>query len=200
MGSYPFKIMLQQVSPEMQELLSKHAWCAQLLGDPTLIPIETPSRVVKPGTENSFLAQTLRGKDAITACQSFYKLPLPSPMNSKSDSDSDSVKVGELQTLSFLGSGLNGHEDICHGGFLSLALDEIMALIVRLYPKALNPYTVYLNVTFKKPLPTPAVILYRAWFTKLRGRKMWVAATVEDGEGGLYATGESLFVDVKEKL
>ena len=198
MGSYPFKIVPQPISPELEEHLSKHAWCAQLLNDPTLIPIETPSRVVKPGTENSFLAQTLRHQDAITACQSFYKLPSPSPANS--DSDPDSVNVGEMQTIYFIGSGLNGHEGICHGGFQSLALDEIMGLIVRLYPKASNPYTIYLNVTFKKPLPTPAVILCRAWFSKLQGRKMWVGGTVGDGEGSLYATGESLFLDVKEKL
>lgn len=198
MDSYPFKIIIRKVSPEMQERLSRHAGCAQLLADPTLIPIETPSRVRKPGTENSFLAQTLRAEDAITACQSFYKLPLPSPADSTSGSGS--VNLGDMQTLYFIGSGLNSHENVCHGGFLSLVLDEIMGLIVRLYPKALNPYTIYLNVNFKKPLPTPAVILCRAWFTKLQGRKMWVAATVGDGEGSLYATGESLFLDVKEKL
>ena len=216
MASYPFKVVPQPVSAEMHEHLSKHAWTAQLIDDARLIAIETPSRVRTAGTENSFLAQTLRGKDAITACQSFYKLPLPlpSPTESTSPATSDSnwgagsgsdaaaepVNVGEMQTVYFIGSGLNGHEDICHGGFLSLALDEIMGLIVRLYPKALNPYTMYLNVAFKKPLATPSVILCRAWFTKLQGRKMWVAATVEDGEGGLYATGESLFIDVKEKL
>lgn len=200
MASYPFKVNVQIISPEMQEQLSRHAWCAQLLHDPTLIPIETPSRVRKPGSGNSFLAQTLRVEDTITACQSFYKLPLLSRTDSKSDSDSGSVNLGEMQTLYFIGSGLNGHENTCHGGFLSLALDEIMGLIVRLYPKAPNPYTIYLNVNFQKPLPTPAVIFCRAWFTKLQGRKMWVSATVGDGEGSLYATGESLFVNVIEKL
>lgn len=93
-----------------------------------------------------------------------------------------------------------GHEDICHGGFLSLALDEIMGLIVRLYPKAISPYTIYPNVNIKKFHPTPAAILCRALFTKLQPRKGWVAATVGDREGSLYATGESLSVDVKEKL
>jgi thioesterase superfamily protein 4 len=199
MNSYPFNIVPEQIPPELQERLSSHAWGARVLSDTRLTPIQTPSRVSKPGTENSFLAQTLRTGDAITACQSFYKAPSP-PSDSESHQGSDSANLGEMQTLYVIGSGLNGHEGVCHGGFLSLVLDEIMGLVVRLYPKAANPYTLYLNVSFKKPLSTPAVIVCRGRFTKLQGRKMWVSGSVEDGEGGLYATGESLFLEVKGNL
>lgn len=105
-----------------------------------------------------------------------------------------------MQTLFRFGSGLNGHEDHAHGGFIALMLGEIMGLIVRLYSEAKNPYTAYMNVTFKKALTTPGVVLCRAWVTGMEGRKMWVKGTVEDERGVPYAIGESLFVDVKSKI
>ena len=54
---------------------------------------------------------------------------------------------------------------------------------------------------YKKMLPTPSVVLCRAWVeTEPEGRKVWVKASVEDGLGGVYATGRTLFIKMKPKL
>lgn len=41
----------------------------------------------------------------------------------------------------------------------------------------------------------------RSWLEKKEGRKMWGRGTVEDGNGGILAVGEALFLIVaKEKV
>ena len=65
--------------------------------------------------------------------------------------------------------------------------------------------TAYLRVDYKKPVPTPTVVLCRAWVERTEGRKMFTVGTIEDGEGGVYAKGEALFIVIpkvtgKDKL
>ena len=98
-----------------------------------------------------------------------------------------------------LGSGVNGHVDICHGGFVSLLLDEVIGTAaenVRQPDK--STMTAYLKVDYKKPVPTPGLVLCRAWIETTEGRKMFGRGTVEDGEGTVMATGEALFVVIEK--
>jgi acyl-coenzyme A thioesterase THEM4 len=64
----------------------------------------------------------------------------------------------------------------------------------------LNMFTVFLNVRFLKPIPTPSVILGTAQFTKLEKRKHFIKSTLEDGQGTVYAIGEGLFASPKSSI
>lgn len=93
---------------------------------------------------------------------------------------------------------MNGHIDTCHGGFLSVVLDEVLGTIAEYHRPAQElTMTAYLNVSYKRPVPTPGCILVKAWLEKKEGRKMWAKGVIEDGEGNVSTTGEALFLTVE---
>ena len=57
-----------------------------------------------------------------------------------------------------------------------------------------------LNTVYKKPIPVPGPVLCTAKIERQDGRKLHVRATIEDGTGTVYTTGECMFVEVKPKL
>jgi len=99
-----------------------------------------------------------------------------------------------------LGSGLNGHHGYSAGGFIGCLIDEATGqCAAMIFGRAIT--MVALSVQYKKMLPTPNVVLCRSWIEKEpEGRKMWLQASIEDGFGGVFATGETLFVRQKPKL
>ncbi|KAI5856589.1 HotDog domain-containing protein [Tricharina praecox] len=127
----------------------------------------------RDGHEDSLTAVTFNTDDTFRAY-----LPVATP--------------SETCTFISVGDGLNGHEGILHGGAVSAILDIGLGA-----PVNTIAFTAFLNVTFKKPLPTPRVVVCRARITKSEVRKKWVAGTLEDGEGTVYATGECLYVEAK---
>lgn len=58
--------------------------------------------------------------------------------------------------------------------------------------------TAYLNVTYAKPVPTPATIMVTAKIKEIKGRKHFFEATISDGDGLVLAKGESLYIEIKE--
>ena len=185
---------------------SAPAWCLRVLGDPDLCPIATPSRQPKASSEDSFVAETLATATTISAWQSFYKaLRSPASLsvadNPYVDHDTASVE-GELVSLLALGRGIIGHTNIAHGGLIAAILDETMGMVVTLHRSpGMSGYTAFINVRFRKPVPTPSAILCRTWLQRRpSGRKLWLRGTVEDGEGRLFAEAESLWIEVERKL
>jgi acyl-coenzyme A thioesterase PaaI-like protein len=57
-----------------------------------------------------------------------------------------------------------------------------------------------LNTNYKKPVPTPGVVLCTAKFERQERNKTYVSATIEDGMGMVYTRGEGMFIEVKQKL
>lgn len=182
------------------------SWCSKFLRDPTLCPIATPSRQPKASSEDSFIAETLATTTTIVAWQSFYRTLQSSsePLETETlKTAHDSAAVGgELVCLLALGRGMNGHTNVAHGGFIATILDETMGMVVSLHQSAgMSGYTAFIKVEFKKPVPTPGAIVCRTWLERRSaGRKLWLRGTVEDGEGGLFAEAESLWIEVKRKV
>lgn len=58
--------------------------------------------------------------------------------------------------------------------------------------------TAYLNVAYKRPVPTPSVIVVRTWLERVEGRKIFGRGVIEDEEGRLCVVGEALFLTVKQ--
>ncbi|KAI5854233.1 HotDog domain-containing protein [Tricharina praecox] len=153
-------------------------WAAALLSSPTTIPYRSGDILVEqptPGRTNSLTAVTLNTPFTFRA---LAVVTNPS---------------GDVCLLFSLGSGMNGHESVLHGGMVTTMLDISTAAAMNTMA-----FTAYLNVTFKKPVPTPTVVLCRGKVVKREGRKIFVTATVEDGVGGVYAEGNALFIKVRE--
>lgn len=180
--------MVQQTPEQIKSHFQSSPWAVKLFSDPTLQAFADESRIVKPtNTGDTFVARTLATEDTIAAWQSFYRIPSPG-----------STIQGETITILKLGSGVNGHVDICHGGFVSLLLDEVIGTAAgHIRPQDKTTMTAYLNVDYKEPVPTPGLVLCRAWVERTEGRKMYGRGTVEDGEGTIMATGEALFIVIE---
>lgn len=188
MASSPKQFMYQPPPAEIARHFQSTPWALKLFSDPTLQPFTNESRIAKPtNTGDTFVARTLATEDTIIAWQSFHKIP------------ASGTRKGESITILKIGSGVNGHIDICHGGFVSVLLDEVIGLAADdVRPRDKSTMTAYLKVDYKKPVRTPAVVLCRAWVEKSEGRKLFGRGTVEDGEGVVLAEGEALFVVVEK--
>lgn len=172
-------------------------WAQAIINDPTWEPVYLFGREVfpPPSTENALMAVTLDRPDGVRAIAAFNRFPPPGP------SSSPAQHVGlETRMLVSLGTAVNGHSGICHGGFIGTLLDEVSGQIVwQVFGS--NIVTADMSVQYKKMLPTPNVVLCRAWLEKEpERRKVWVRASVEDGLGGVYATGTTLFIQTKSKI
>ncbi|KAH8591597.1 thioesterase family protein-like protein [Bisporella sp. PMI_857] len=159
-------------------------WALKFFDDPSLRPFANNSRDLKIDSRtDTFVGKTLATDDTIKAWQSFYRAPDTAFGN------------GEVLSLLSLGSGVNGHTDTCHGGFVSLLLDEALGLSAQNFrPKDKKTMTAYLNVNYKKPVTTPSVVLCRASVDRVEGRKLYVKGSIEDGNGTVLSTAEALFI------
>ncbi|OCK83288.1 hypothetical protein K432DRAFT_322512 [Lepidopterella palustris CBS 459.81] len=178
-------------------------WCADLLRDPEWKSCSTSSRKAKGSTEDSFFAETLKSDRTIRKLLSMYR---------EACEDLD-PPIREVRTLMDLGNGVNGHPDLCHGGFVATMLDEVCGVLLTINLEreqnlkrgqfahtSLNLFTAYININYKKPVPTPSVVLCTAKIDKRVRNKLYVLGTVEDGNGTIYATSEALFVEPRSKI
>src|SRR6187402_987993 len=140
--SHQEALTLAAPSRENKSHFADIPWASKLFNDPALQPFNTNSRVIKgTSTADTFCARTLATGETIIAWQSFLK-PV-SPPN----------KFGEVIALLKLGSGLNGHVDTCHGGFLCVLMDEMISFAAdNEKPKDKTTMTAYLKVDYKKPV------------------------------------------------
>ena len=111
-----------------------------------------------------------------------------------------------------LGRGVEGIAGTAHGGIIALMLDEVMAHLASEIFGRDNIITKSLNVEFKRRLDTPRVVLARACmeggeeegkgggFGGEDRRKVKISGRIEDGEGGVFAEGTSVFVKLRPKL
>ncbi|KAF2198359.1 hypothetical protein GQ43DRAFT_378806 [Delitschia confertaspora ATCC 74209] len=179
-------------------------WCAELIQDPLWEPVRTRSRTPKLTTEDAFFAETLSTERTVRHLLSLKPRELAG----------EGWGINEIKTILDLGNGVSGHPHIAHGGFVATMLDEILSMlitlnVVREHKEAREQgrdightglFTAYLNTTYKKPVPTPGVVLCNAKFERREGKKIIVTGTIEDGMGKVYATAEGLFVYAKPKL
>lgn len=171
-------------------------WCAKLLADLDFTIVPTRSRSAKADTEDSFFAETLQTNQTVRACLSLFGNPTPS-------SNESGPKIQRVRTLISIGDGVNGYHNIAHGGFVATLLDQGMGILVEenLYNGSGKwGFTAYLNVKYRRPVPTPGLVLLTAAYTKVVPRKQFMKATLEDGEGTVYAEADAMFVEVKPKL
>ncbi|CAF1058640.1 unnamed protein product [Rotaria magnacalcarata] len=101
----------------------------------------------------------------------------------------------EVQVAFLLGQGICGHKGIVHGGLTATMIDEVSGAAAF---SCVGPcFTANLNIDYAKPLLTPTWVLVRAHVERQEGRKVYVHAVVENGEGQIYAKAVALFIKPK---
>ncbi|RFU32150.1 hypothetical protein B7463_g4163, partial [Scytalidium lignicola] len=181
-------IVFAPVDPESQAFLTTIPWCKSYYDDPTLKSFTLTMRDKHHNINgaHTLMTKTLAVPDAIAHRQGFYRPAQPGSGN----------RWGDMFHLVSLGSGLNGHPDKAHGGVLSCILDEVIGMVtLDARDRSKIIYTLYLKVEYKKAVSTPTVVLCHAWLDKkTEGKKIFGHATIEDGEGTVFTTGEALFI------
>jgi acyl-coenzyme A thioesterase PaaI-like protein len=175
------------------------------------------------------VSETLNTADTIRGWVSQIKNPPPLEReDEKGNGEEEGMgTIEEVRMILDLGSGVNGHKDICHGGFVAVILDEVTGFLLvanEVRDRALSVsgsaeneeiikrrrsgrekfkgpvMTASLAIRYERPVVTPGIVVARAVMDRVEGRKRFVRGTVEDLEGGVYARGEGVFVQLKEKL
>jgi acyl-coenzyme A thioesterase PaaI-like protein len=175
-------------------------WCRALIDDPDYAFTVTPARQPKANGEDELLARTLNTKSSISTLVSYYKKPT-----------SSSSPIEELKTLVSVGRGVNGWQDMLHGGIAATLLDELMGVLLHLNNDLLeerakavgkihehtNTVTAELTTKYLKPVITPQTLCVRVWLVRMEGRKGWVDGAIEDAYGNALVKGSGLFIQLR---
>jgi hypothetical protein len=166
-------------------------WCRETLDDPAFRIVSMSRTVTQPGYGHSLMGDTLYTNDTIPYLLSFWRRPDPSR-----------GLPGEVRRFYTFGRGLNAHADLLHGGIIANILDSTMSNACgQERGSKSGMFTVALNITYKKPVPTPGSIIAYAHVTRTDGgRKLWVHGSVEDGMGGVHATAEGMWLEAIPKM
>lgn len=180
------------VPPEVVAQLRKTPWTLSILDDPSFVPLNSYARTPPPYLAGRYtlMGKTLKTDETVPIWQGFYR---------PSTSDDD---LGEVRIIAALGSGMDGHLHTAHGGVAATLIDEALGTLAGIHKEpGVSIFTGYLHVNYKKPVPTPSVILIRARLNgkKSAKRKIYVDATLESGDGVVYTSAESLFLEVERK-
>ncbi|KAJ3489792.1 hypothetical protein NLG97_g5929 [Lecanicillium saksenae] len=175
-------------------------WCRQLLADSSLqtVKVGWRTRDRKITNEDSFLSGIMNDPDTIATMHVLYR-SLPAP--AEGSTHDKSPMGGEVLCLFALGSGVNGHVDVAHGGVTASIFDVTMGTLCSLHStEGDSNYTLELNIRYKKALVTPGVYVCRTWMQqRTTGRKAWLQAVIEDGNGAVFAESDSFWLDVPAK-
>jgi acyl-coenzyme A thioesterase PaaI-like protein len=164
-------------------------WCSALISNPAYKTTNTFSRQPKPSTEDSLIALTLSSPSTIKNCLSLYKPAIP-----------PSSFIEEVTTLLTLGDGMNGGPNMLHGGIVATLMDDVMGTLLTVnkdqggLPLTQSTVTASLTVKYLNVIKTPGTVAVVARCRKKEGRKFWLDAEVRDGNGGVLAKGEAVWI------
>lgn len=88
-----------------------------------------------------------------------------------------------------------GGNAAAHGGYVSLGFDDLMGLAGSLYSGSVTR-TASLTVDYRAITPLNKELQLRAWGERQEGRKVWIKATLHDGDL-LCAEAHGLFIVLK---
>lgn len=182
-------------------------WCAAHLSpegvtETPLIVDQSLSRVLQPAHDAShaLVSRTLNTPAGIPAYIAFH--PPPS---------APGAFVREVKALAALGPALNSWPGVCHGGIITMLVDEAIARVAEvnqrlgLMRKDVVVVTGGLNLKFLKPVRTgtvekPRAVLITARLAKAEGRRYWVEADVSGPDGEVLVKADGVMVSVKAAL
>jgi thioesterase superfamily protein 4 len=118
MASASYRRVFKDILDETKAHFQDYPWAMKLFSTPLSNPSQTNPESSSPQIQaiHSFVGRSLATEDTISAWQSFHSYPSPFPAFPGGHSE---ASHGEIITILKIGSGVNGHIDICHGGFVS---------------------------------------------------------------------------------
>ncbi len=134
-------------------------------------------RLPKPTDSSHLIRGALNDSKAIKR-YTFYKNP---------DTKDELVCVVEL------GDGVCGHRGLCHGGMLAAILDDVTGAMC-FHRGEYGCFTANLDVNYRKPVRLPSKLLIRCNFLRQERRKIYLGATIEDGNGTVYTEATALYI------
>lgn len=165
-----------------ENLFRSIPWCRAYIDDPQYITAKGITRDIVTDTYDTFAAKTLNTRATI---------PDIFCLKTRPENQKESFDTITFMTL---GSDLNGHDNIAHGGAVATILDEVAGFVLREWSSPERLYvTRNLNVNYLNPLRTPGVILIKGGVSLAEERKKAVTLQLHD-EKQLVATGEALFI------
>ncbi|SMR46853.1 unnamed protein product [Zymoseptoria tritici ST99CH_1E4] len=185
---------------------SSIAYVQPTLSDPAFKILPSSRNLTHNGAGHTLMAKTWNTSSTIHQVLSFFRSSSTPRSESITYPEPASTR-GEMRRFYTLGSDLNAHPNLLHGGVIAVLLDSTLGRAIgsTLHDRGLtgveSMFTVQLNVAYKKPVRTPGTVMVRAWVVKLEGegRKVWAKGRVE-GEGGVvHAEAEGMWVSPKEK-
>ncbi|KAJ1326072.1 acyl-coenzyme A thioesterase THEM4 [Microdochium nivale] len=197
MGETAGAAAAEKQAADIAYLRGRAGWCAAVLDDGAFTHALTPSRVVKGGIGDMFVAETMGTADTMPRWVTMVRRD-------------EGRKIVQTRTLVQVEDKVGGWPGVVHGGVTSFLLDECSALVLRMRrfvdkDPALLPtgsMTAGLNVSFRAPVPTPGVLLVTATLRRIEGRKYFVDAELTaggEGEGAVLASSAAVFVVIKGK-
>lgn len=186
------------------EYFRSDALASSTISDPTFKQVGMSRTLTHNGRGHTLTGKTWNTPDTIAHLVSFYRFA-KSPRDLAIDANP--ATRPEVRRFYNLGSGLNAHPDLLHGGVISVLLDSSLGgavgMTMRKIVDTASYFTVQLNVKYVKPVKTPTIVMVRAWVTKIEGdgRKVWAEGCVESGEKGelIHAKAEGLWVRAQPK-
>lgn len=196
------------------EYFNSIPWCAKLLKDPEFILTPTLCRILKPSDGDELFARILATSDTIPAFLTQYRKSRPSSgdngISRTQTSEGYVPVVREVRSFVALAAGLNGYPGVLHGGMVASLIDEVAGFLLRqnfqleqedpspgYRPPGWTTVTSELNVKFRRPVPTGAAVVVRAWFDTIEGANYRTRIVIEDSDKRVLSQGEAVFVGIK---
>ncbi|GES61474.1 thioesterase family protein [Aspergillus terreus] len=169
-----------------------HPKCNTIVSHPHIV-LEPKASGYQSAHPNHLFNETLTSNDGVI--KSFFVRQ--SPPESAHD-----ATAHRGYFLLQIGRGVAGQQDIAHGGFLSVIMDQVTGTLIgttRL-DGGKGMFTVSLNLSYHRPVFVPAdVIIATSRISKVDGRKIYVLAEIEDAEGNLCTTAEAIFLQKRDQ-
>jgi len=188
------EIGLGYENPRSRTDFDKIPWCAALLNAPGVQTFEPrPNRKAIQHDDDQFLGRTLNCREGVPAYVGFHKDTLAGEA------------IVEGGVLFSLGKGVNGYPGAAHGGMVAALLDEAMGILLvrnlELGKLSLGGggggrgmATARMDVTFRRPVRAPGVVVGRAWLGKVEGKRYKMRAELRDGDEQLLASCDGLWL------
>lgn len=179
---------------DLRKSFASIPWCFELLSNPNVEACIPPCRANEKDITYELWESTLKTSNTIPEFLALY-----------TKTEKPNSRIHDIKLLANLNSGLDGFPGVCHGGMVATLLDESMVslILINIGRGALScPWygTVSLNMSFQKPVKTPATVLVVVSLDKVEGRKLLITAAVQDGSGKTLAKSSAVFIGLDGKL
>lgn len=167
----------------------------------SLTKINPPIQTLRQNEPNHAIFKTLFGPDLIEQFDVYRVEEVHNNSSNNHDNNNKLTQNEVLQVNIKLGTHLNGHPKIIHGGIIALLFDEAMGWArVVLTNNSHNVYvTANLNIDYRSPLKQDSEVLLRVFYVEGNEAKVRFRGVLENSDG-VFAEAGGLFVRVRSKL